>query len=66
MSTGDNARFIRNWSEVSLSNITFSCSSNEESISLQQNGILSIMAELIVNGTGTKSQSQIGSMMVKR
>ena len=36
MSTGDNARFIRNWSEVSLSNITFSCSSNEESISLQQ------------------------------
>lgn len=48
MSTGDNARFIRNWSEVSLSNITFSCSSNEESISLQQNGILSIMAELIV------------------
>lgn len=23
MSTGDNARFIRNWSEVSLSNITF-------------------------------------------
>lgn len=36
MSTGDNTRFIRNWSEVSFDNITFTCSSNEESLSLEQ------------------------------
>ena len=36
MSTGDNARFIRNWSEVSLDNIIFTCSSNEESLKLKQ------------------------------
>lgn len=36
MSTGDNARFIRNWSEVSLDNIAFTCSSNEESLKLKQ------------------------------
>lgn len=36
MSTGDNTRFIRNWSEVSFDNITFTCSSNEESFSLEQ------------------------------
>lgn len=66
MSTGDNARFIRNWSEVSLSNITFSCSSNEESISLQQKWYPINYGGTYRNGTGTKSQSQIGSMMVKR
>lgn len=36
MSTGDNTRFIRNWSEVSFDNITFTCSPNEESLSLEQ------------------------------
>ncbi len=36
MSTGDNTRFTRNWNEVSFKNIAFSCSSNEESIALQQ------------------------------
>ena len=36
MSTGDNTRFIRNWSEVSLDNIMFTCSSNEESLNLEQ------------------------------
>lgn len=36
MSTGDNARFIRNWSEVSLDDIIFTCSSNEESLKLKQ------------------------------
>lgn len=36
MSTGDNARFIRGWSEVSLEDIIFKCSSNEESLSFTQ------------------------------
>lgn len=36
MSTGNNTHFIRNWSEVSLDNITFTCSSNEESLNLKQ------------------------------
>lgn len=32
MSTGDNARFIKNWHEVSLNNIYFDCSTEEESL----------------------------------
>ena len=36
MSTGDNTHFIRNWCEVSLDKITFTCSSNEESLNLKQ------------------------------
>lgn len=36
MSTGDNTHFIKNWSEVSLDKITFTCSSNEESLNLKQ------------------------------
>jgi len=32
MSTGDNARFIKNWHEVSLSNIFFDCTSEQDSL----------------------------------
>ena len=32
MSTGDNARFVKNWYEVSLSNIFFDCLSERESL----------------------------------
>jgi len=32
MSTGDNARFIKNWYEVSLDNIFFDCTSEKESL----------------------------------
>ena len=33
MSTGDNARFIKDWYEVSLNNINFNCKSEQESLS---------------------------------
>ena len=32
MSTGDNARFIKNWNEVSFKNIYFDCTSEEDSL----------------------------------
>ena len=32
MSTGDNARFIKNWNEVSFKNIYFDCTSQEDSL----------------------------------
>lgn len=56
MSTGDNARFIRNWSEVSLDNIIFTCSSNEESLKLKQKWYPINYGGTYRNGMGIKIQ----------